>query len=195
MLLSKALFLNEVNTSFLYEVYHKKWGIRMKTVKEVADELGVSRQYVQKIISKLPATKKPKKVKHSYQIDNQSEAYIKAFMKKSDNFEATNDNPKSNFSSSINSSKYENSLLAQIDSLKGQVEQKDNQLENMQKLLDQSQQLQLMAENKIKQLESKTTDESSKKEGLQPTPKTSNVDHPIVEDERGFWSRLFNRKN
>ena len=194
MLLSKALFLNEVNTSFLYEVYHKKWGIRMKTVKEVADELGVSRQYVQKIISKLPATKKPKKVQHIYQIDNQSEAYIKDFMGKGDNFDATNDNPGSNFSSSINSSKYENALLAQIDSLKGQIEQKDNQLENMQKLLDQSQQLQLMAENKIKQLESKTTDESSKKEGLQPTPKTSSVDQPTAEDERGFWSRLFNRK-
>ncbi len=155
MLLSKALFRNEVNTSFLYEVYHKKWGIRMKTVKEVADELGVSRQYVQKIISKLPATKKPKKVQHNYQIDNQSEAYIKDFMGKGDNFDATNDNPGSNFSS-INSSKYENALLAQIDSLKGQIEQKDSQLENMQKLLDQSQRLQLDVQNKLKKLENDT---------------------------------------
>ena len=166
----------------------------MKTVKEVADELGVSRQYVQKIISKLPATKKPKKVQHSYQIDNQSEDYIKAFMGKSDNLDATNDNQESNFSSRINSSKYENALLAQIDSLKGQVEQKDSQLEKMQKLLDQSQQLQLMAENKIKHLESKTADKSSKNEGLQTTFKTSDADQPISKDERGFWSRLFNRK-
>ncbi|MCT3588184.1 DNA-binding protein, partial [Levilactobacillus brevis] len=33
------------------------------------------------------------------------------------------------------------------------------------------------------------------KEGLQPTPKTSSVDQPTAEDERGFWSRLFNKKN
>lgn len=173
----------------------KGWGVMTKTVKELADELGVSRQYVQKIISKLPATKKPTKVQHSYRIDNQIEHDIKAFMGKSDNLKASNDNQDDNLGSTPISNKYEQALLAQIDHLKVQTKQKDVQLENMQKLLDQSQQLQLMAENKIKQLKSKNTDESSKKEDLQPSPETSNAEQPAEKNERGFWSRLFNSKS
>lgn len=58
-----------------------------KTVKELADDLGVSRQYIQKVISNLPATKKPTKLQHRYIIDNQEEAYIKALILKTDNKE------------------------------------------------------------------------------------------------------------
>ncbi|MCT3582519.1 helix-turn-helix domain-containing protein [Levilactobacillus brevis] len=162
-----------------------------KTVKELADELNVSRQYVQKVISKLPATKKPKKVQHSYQIDNRVEAYIRDFMGISDDIEATGDNQNCTSDSNSDSNKYENALLSQIDNLKLQVKQKDFQLENMQKLLDQSQQLQLMAENKIKQLENKMTGEQDKKESAEEPVQTSNVDNTVAKAERGFWSRLF----
>lgn len=164
-----------------------------KTVKELADELGVSRQYVQKIISKLPETKKPTKVQHSYQIDNQVELDIKELMGKNDNYKATNDNQSNNLGSTQISNKYEHALLAQIDNLKAQSKQKDFQLENMQKLLDQSQQLQLMAENKIKQLENKATDDQNKIS--EESKQSINVDPLIKNRERGFWSRLFSNKS
>ena len=165
-----------------------------KTVKELADELGVSRQYVQKIISKLPATKKPKKVQHSYRIDNREESYIKDFMGKIDNSKATYDNSSYQFGSSQETNKYEKALLSEIESLRGQIKQKDLHLNNMQKLLDQSQQLQLMAENKIKQLENKMTDEQAKDESTEEAEKSIDVDPPTKKSERGFWSRLFNKK-
>lgn len=165
-----------------------------KTVKELADELNVSRQYVQKVISKLPATKKPKKVQHSYQIDNRVEVYIRDFMGISDNIEATGDNQNCTSDSNSDSNKYENALLSQIDNLKLQVKQKDFQLENMQKLLDQSQQLQFMAENKIKQLENKSDDiqkQNGEPEGTGQPSSNDNVDESTDKTERGFWSRLF----
>lgn len=165
-----------------------------KTVKELADELGVSRQYVQKIISKLPATKKPKKVQHSYKIDNQIESYIKDIMGKTDNLKATYDNSNDNLDSNGKESKYEKALLSEIESLRGQIKQKDLHLDNMQKLLDQSQQLQLMAENKIKQLENKMTDEQIKNESTEESEKSIDVDPSTTKSERGFWSRLFNKK-
>lgn len=82
-----------------------------------------------------------------------------------------------------------------VDELKDRVQSQQEQIVKLTRLLDQSQQLQLMAENKIKELESKSADESSKNEGLQTPHKTSDADQPISKDERGFWSRLFNRKN
>lgn len=129
-------------------------------------------------------------MQHSYKIDNQTESYIKEFMGKGDNPKATYDN----LGSIQETDKYEKALLSEIESLKGQIKKKDLHLDNMQKLLDQSQQLQLIAENKIKQLESKTT-ESAKEEDSQPKTETPNVEQPVAKDERGFWSRLFNRKN
>lgn len=50
-----------------------------------------------------------------------------------------------------------------------------------------------MAKNKIKRLESTITDESSKKQDLQPKIEMSNVEQSGAKAEWGFWSRLFNR--
>lgn len=82
-----------------------------------------------------------------------------------------------------------------VNELKDRVQSQQEQIVKLIRLLDQSQQLQFMAENKIKELESKSADEFSKSEGLQTPHKTSDADQPISKDERGFWSRLFNRKN
>ena len=48
-----------------------------KTVKELADELGVSRQRVQQIISKQVASKRPEKVAGQYLISPVDESLIK----------------------------------------------------------------------------------------------------------------------
>jgi len=152
-----------------------------KTVKEIADELGVSRQYIQKIISELPATKKPTKVKHSYSIDNEIELYIKGIVGKTDNQIDNSKTTDADKATEELSKKYEQSLLESITNLRKQIDQRDKQLCDMQKLLDQSQQLQLMAENKIKQLENKNnksdTEDLSKEK---PKP-----------DKKRFWKNFF----
>ncbi|KRN01078.1 hypothetical protein FD13_GL001442 [Levilactobacillus senmaizukei DSM 21775 = NBRC 103853] len=50
-----------------------------------------------------------------------------------------------------------------------------------------------MAENKIKQLENKMTDEQDRKDSVEEPVQTSNVDNTVAKAERGFWSRLFKR--
>lgn len=168
-----------------------------KTVKELADDLGVSRQYIQKVISNLPATKKPTKLQHRYIIDNQAEAYIKALILKTDNKETN----KATNSSSMANQKYEVALKEQIRLLKAQLDKKDDQLEKMQKLLDQSQQLQLMTEQKLKLLatpeDKRENDSSSKEEPIhEEATKTPGGDKDSLDRPVSFWSRLFgNRGN
>lgn len=175
-----------------------------KTVKELADDLGVSRQYIQKVISNLPATKKPTKLQHRYIIDNQEEAYIKALILKTDNKatnKATKATNKATNSSSMANQKYEVALKEQIRLLKAQLDKKDDQLEKMQKLLDQSQQLQLMTEQKLKLLatpeDKRENDSSSKEEPIhEEATKTPGGDKDSLDRPVSFWSRLFgNRGN
>lgn len=63
-----------------------------------------------------------------------------------------------------------------VNELKDRVQSQQEQIVKLTRLLDQAQQLQFMAENKIKELESKSADEFSKNEGLQTPHKTSDAD-------------------
>lgn len=80
-----------------------------------------------------------------------------------------------------------------VDELKDRVQSQQEQIVKLTRLLDQSQQLQLMADNKIKQLENKMTDEQDRKDSVEEPVQTSNVDNTVAKAERGFWSRLFKR--
>lgn len=80
-----------------------------------------------------------------------------------------------------------------VDELKDRVQSQQEQIVKLTRLLDQSQQLQLMAENKIKQLENKMTDEQDRKDSVEEPVQTSNVENTVAKAERGFWSRLFKR--
>lgn len=80
-----------------------------------------------------------------------------------------------------------------VDELKDRVQSQQEQIVKLTRLLNQSQQLQLMAENKIKQLENKMTDEQDRKDSVEEPIQTSNVDNTVAKSERGFWSRLFKR--
>lgn len=80
-----------------------------------------------------------------------------------------------------------------VDELKDRVQSQQEQIVKLTRLLDQSQQLQLMADNKIKQLENQMTDEQDRKDSVEEPVQTSNVDNTVAKAERGFWSRLFKR--
>lgn len=82
-----------------------------------------------------------------------------------------------------------------VEELKDRVQSQQDQIVKLTRLLDQSQQLQLMAENKIKQLENKTSDEQAENNSSEVGTQSNNVDTPRDNAERGFWSRLFNSKS
>lgn len=159
-----------------------------KTVKELADELGISKSGIRKYLNA--------SFREEYTFKNANRILIKEAGIQEIKGKIGTKNAHKMHTDNAFGSALESGESAQFGSaLIKQLQEKDAQIARLQKLLDQSQQLQLIAENKIKKLESKTTDESSKEEDSQPKTETSNVEQPISKDERGFWSRLFNRKN
>jgi len=160
-----------------------------KTVKELADELGVTRQYIQKIISELPATKKPIKQQHRYIIDDQAESLIKAkFNNNSDNKETNKATKETNKVVNVNNRTIK-ALIDQLNSKDNEISRLHDSMDQLTKLLDQSQRLQLMAENKIEKLEQpKATNTTPRKE-----PKKQDQPESVKEEpkkKKGFWSRF-----
>lgn len=110
----------------------------LKTIRELADELGVSKQRIQQIIAKLSPSKTPKKNGNKYVLNAQDVYNIKSYM----GFE--NDNP-STIESTNRLVDYD-VYLDVIDSIK----EKDGQIKSLlevqkqtQNLLDQQQRLAL----------------------------------------------------
>lgn len=137
------------------------------SMKEIADSIGVNKMKVYRSITN-----------HHYkeQYKNGQTLYFSETVKKlieKDLVEGTvTENRNKNNSES-------NGEL--IDALEERINSQQQQIENLTRLLDQSQKLQLMAENKIKQLENK--DDKSDTEKLDkgnPEP-----------DKKGFWKNLF----
>ncbi|UNC22142.1 MarR family transcriptional regulator [Latilactobacillus sakei] len=109
-----------------------------KTIRELADELGVSKQRIQQIIAKLSASKTPNKEGNRYVLNAQDVKNIKALM----GFE----NNKSSTSESTNRLVDYDVYLDVINLIKEKDEQIKSLLEvqkNTQNLLDQQQQLTL----------------------------------------------------
>ena len=112
----------------------------MKTVKELAIELGVSKSRILQVIKKLPITKRPKIIDRKYLLNNEDIVNISNFVKgiknKKDNFFSDDLSP---------------SYRQLIDNLQEQNKNKDLQIEQLQKLLE-NQQILLLNEQKEKQL-------------------------------------------
>lgn len=165
----------------------------MKTVKELATELKVTPQYINRIIQQIPSTKKPKQVSHSYKIDSISEAAIKEYM----SVRHTSKTTKQQNNKSLNVSLLQKKLTAQLEkenaSLKRQIETKDKQIEKLlkqneqiQKLVDQEQQLHLADQKRIDQLEQ--PGEKNKNEAQQ----NNETDNQQEErPKKGLFKRLF----
>lgn len=112
-----------------------------KTIKELAEELGVSKQRIQQIIDKLPTSKKPNKVGNKFVLNEKNIYDIKVLM----GFEVDN----------FSTNKSTNKLVdydIYLDVLNSSKE-KDEQIKLMQKLLDQQQQLTLQANKQIEKLQ------------------------------------------
>ncbi|WEV63199.1 HTH domain-containing protein (plasmid) [Lactobacillus sp. ESL0731] len=157
-----------------------------KTIKQLADELGVSKQTIRYHLKSLPVKFTGKDNKNRITVNAAGTRLLKNLVvNKSGNF--TGKKPQQKSFLPVNDQEQINSLLQRLDTLEEtyheQLLSKDqeiarlhNTLDQTQKLLDQSQQLQLMAEKKIDELKQITSSTTTKKE----------KDH-----QKSWWSKLF----
>ncbi|MFG5536602.1 MarR family transcriptional regulator [Enterococcus faecalis] len=137
-----------------------------KTIKELAEELGVSKQRIQQIIAKLPTSKMPNKVGNKYVLNKKDIYNIKVLM----------GIERDNFSTSESANKIVDYDIY-LDVLNSSKE-KDEQLKLMQKLLDQQQQLTLQTNQQIEKLQEQlqltyTAETSENEESQNDTPPTN----------------------
>ena len=140
----------------------------MKTIKQIADEVGVSKQAVFKKIDNLGLRQRLSKVNNQWLIDEDIENTIKA------TFSTTN---KTATSSTTDSQKVD-SLIAMLQK---ELEDKNGQISHLQKLLDQEQQLRMVTEQKLLLLENQQEDQGDQNQ------------QPEEEVKENFWHRLWHR--
>lgn len=156
-----------------------------KTIKQLADELGVSKQTIRYHIKSLPAEYTGKDNRNRIIITRTGARLIKGKVTNKNQL-FTGKQPKQKSSLLVNKEEQERALLKRLDLLeqtyREQLVNKDQEiarlhdtLDQTQKLLDQSQQLQLMAEKKIAELKKIPT-----------SPRKKEKDHP-----KTWWSKLF----
>ncbi|EGP5130082.1 HTH domain-containing protein [Enterococcus faecium] len=145
-----------------------------KTIKELAEELGVSKQAIRKYFDKLPTKLTPKLIGGKYVISAKAQEFIR------NNINQTNE-----VDTEVDSS-VDNILVKELKEKNKQIEHLQNVIETQQKLLDQQQQLTLQANQQIEKLqeqlqltyteespENESTVFSEDKEPLNDTPPTS----------------------
>ena len=145
-----------------------------KTIKELAEELGVSKQAIRKYFDKLPTKLTPKLIGGKYVISAKAQEFIR------NNINQTNE-----VDTEVDSS-VDNILVKELKEKNKQIEHLQNVIETRQKLLDQQQQLTLQANQQIEKLqeqlqltyteespENESTVFSEDKEPLNDTPPTS----------------------
>ena len=147
-----------------------------KTIKQIADNLGLDKQKVYRYIKK----------NHINELHQNGQVMwfddaVEICIKKAFSNETTSNEPHHEV---VQTTSFDTVLLEQIKLLSKQLEEKDRQISNLQKLADQAQQLQAIAENKIKLLEQHNQHLSE-----QVVSRSNSEDHPEV--KKGFFARLF----
>ena len=129
----------------------KNNGIATFTVRELAEELGISKQAVHKKINQLPTELTPKKVDAAYQLTHE----IASFIRDSGKIPATGNQPVNQLiNGEVDALKMMiKELQEEKEKIYGQLEKKDIQLDHLQKLIDQQQQLTLQANRQNERLQ------------------------------------------
>lgn len=154
-----------------------------KTIKQLADEIGVSKQAIQKRINNLPDNQQPTLVGGKYIISEELAYKIRDFYlnsKKDNQPDTRNDNIGDNYK--INLDSIIKDLKKDKKNLSVELFEKNKQIEKLKKLLDQQQVLTLQANKKIEALELKV--EAS--DDQEPPLKES-----IQDEKKSFWARWF----
>ncbi|MGY3748478.1 DUF536 domain-containing protein [Vagococcus salmoninarum] len=149
-----------------------------KTIKELADELGVSKQAIRKHLDKLPPTLSVTKEQGKIILDADVIAFVKSRVT------AVTREVTGNVGGEVDTELLDRIIFLekQIDVKDGQLEIKDNQLNQVHKLLDQQQVLTLQANKKIAELETSLADPDETDEQTEVESNTG---------KKSFWSKLF----
>jgi len=143
-----------------------------KTIKDLANEVGVSKSYIDKIIRILGIQTELSKVGNKYVINKKQEKAIISRIS-------------SGKTDTISNTKLTTESTSEVDFLRKQLESKNEEMKQMQKLLDQQQQLTLQANSQIQQLQeqlaltheqSDVEEKESNEEVTDEIPKAENED-------------------
>ena len=155
------------------------------SVKELSEELGISRQAIHKRIEQLPARFQPKKVDGVYELTAEIADAIRVFKKSS---------------TTVNQPAIDevDALKMQINELKEDKKRLYGQLDQFQILLDQQQKLTLQSNQQIQQLQLSITNQSEENTDQKDlnTPNVATEDKTETEPpqvKKGLFSRLFNK--
>lgn len=131
----------------------------MKTIKQIADEMGVSKTAVRKKIENLELSDKLQTNGNQFAIDERQERLIKsAFSKKKLKTENANEVSEKSETLRLLSSMV-STLTEQLQEKDKQIERLQTELENAQKSVDQAQQLHAMTKQELKLLEVKVEEQ------------------------------------
>lgn len=131
----------------------------MKTIKQIADEMGVSKTAVRKKIENLELSDKLQTNGNQFAIDERQERLIKsAFSKKKPKTENANEVSEKSETLRLLSSMV-STLTEQLQEKDKQIERLQTELENAQKSVDQAQQLHAMTKQELKLLEVKAEEQ------------------------------------
>lgn len=146
----------------------------MKTIKQIADEIGIDKQKIYRYIKKEHINDVHREAGVMY-IDDALESIIsKEFIENEVHHDVNQKH--------INEA--ENDVL--IEMLKKELDSKNEQILNMQKLLDQEQQLRMIIEQKNLLLEEKVDDDIEFKSDLEQFEGKEKI---------SLWKRIFKNKN
>lgn len=121
------------------------------TVRELAEELGVSKQAIHKKINQLPSELTPKKLEGDYQLTEEIADSIRASVKNATTVNQPVNQPVDGEVGALKMMIKE--LKEEKDKLYDQLERKDEQLSQLQKLVNQQQQLTLQANHHNERLQ------------------------------------------
>ena len=121
------------------------------TVRELAEELGVSKQAIHKKINQLPSELTPKKLEGAYQLTEEMADSIRASVKNATTVNQPVNQPVDGEVGALKMMIKE--LKEEKAKLYDQLEKKDEQLSQLQKLVDQQQQLTLQANHHNERLQ------------------------------------------
>lgn len=150
-----------------------------KTIKELADELGVSKQAIRKHLAKLPPTLSVTKTGRVYTLNPDIQEFVRT--KVTLGTSKVTDNNNNNINTEISTFEH------QIGYLEIQINTKDKQINKLHELLDQQQQLTLQANQQIKQLQEQlllTTETKEEKEAA--VEKTSSENESV--STKKWWA-------
>jgi DNA repair exonuclease SbcCD ATPase subunit len=187
-----------------------------KTIKEIADELGVSKTAVRKKIANLGLQSGLRKNGNQFAIEKEQEILIKSAFHENQSETSLQSETKIGLQSQTKNNAVIDVLVKQSETLKNELEIKNKQIEELnkrleesQKLLDQQQKLHAMAEQKIQLLEHKETSKTDNKDQTEEInqlkeqldrekkEQLNEIEKLKIELEKeknkGFFARLFSK--